>query len=78
MSVVMAALWALIATVVAFLPMRFQVLPGILLLAAAPITIGMLGAQHGWFMALAGALAVISMFRKPLHYYLRKWKGVSQ
>lgn len=77
MSIVSAALWALVATVVAFLPMRWQYPPGIVLLIAAPVIIVMLGLEHGWLASLGGACAFISMFRKPLLYYWHKWRGVS-
>ncbi|WIY25518.1 DUF2484 family protein [Parasedimentitalea psychrophila] len=75
-SVVLAAVWALAATTVAFLPMRWQFVPGVLLLAAAPVIIAVLGVQHGGIPALIGVAAVVSMFRRPLLHYWRKWRGV--
>jgi len=78
MSIVSAALWALVATVVAFLPMRWQYPPGIVLLIAAPVIIVMLGQEYGWLASLAGVGAFVSMFRKPLLYYWHKWREVSQ
>jgi len=53
MSIVSAALWALVATVVAFLPMRWQYPPGIVLLIAAPVIIVMLGQEYGWLEQIA-------------------------
>lgn len=71
-SLILACLWALAATVVAFLPFRAQFLPGAVLLLAVPGVIGWVAVQHGfWFAALAGA-AVVSMFRKPLGATLRR------
>ncbi|NRB20733.1 MAG: DUF2484 family protein [Rhodobacteraceae bacterium] len=75
-SVVLAALWALAATTVAFLPMRWQFVPGVVLLVAAPVIIAMMGMQHGAISALIGVAAVVSMFRRPLLHYWRKWRGV--
>ena len=75
-SVILASIWVLVATVVAFLPMRWQVPPGIVLLVAAPVIIMMLGNEHGWMLALAGTAGFVSMFRKPLLHCWRKWRGV--
>ena len=74
-SIFLAVTWVLVATTVAFLPMRWQVPPGIVLLIAAPVIIAMLGIEHGWMLALAGTAGFVSMFRKPLLHYWRKWKG---
>lgn len=70
-SVLVAAFWALAATAIAFLPMRRQYAPGLVLLAAAPVLIVWLGYDHGWFWSLAAVLALLSMFRNPLRYFLR-------
>ncbi|PCJ10494.1 MAG: UDP-N-acetylmuramate--alanine ligase [Rhodobacteraceae bacterium] len=78
LPVLCAVIWALTATGVAFLPMRWQFPPGIVLLIAAPVIIVMLGVQHGWLSALGGSAAFISMFRRPLRHYWCKWTGVSQ
>ena len=66
LPVVISILWVFAATAVAFLPMRRQYTPGVILLAAAPVLIVWLGVEHGW-LAGAGALAAfVSMFRNPL------------
>lgn len=75
LSILVAALWALAATAVAFLPMRRQYLPGGLLLAAAPAVIVWLGIDLGWIAAIAATAGFVSMFRNPLRYYWRKWRG---
>ena len=76
LSVGLAIIWVFASTIVAFLPMRLQYVPGFALLIAAPVLIGFLGYQHGW-IAGAGALAAfISMFRNPLRYFWRKWRGL--
>ena len=73
LSILMAALWVLVATGVAMLPMRWQFPPGIVLLLAAPVLIAFLGYEHGPVAAIAGLAAFVSMFRNPLRYYWRKW-----
>lgn len=74
-SVVAAASWVLAATAVAFLPMRRQYAPGLALLALAPLPIVWLGHDFGWFWSLAAVLALVSMFRHPLRYFLRRARG---
>lgn len=76
LSVILSALWVLAATMVAFLPMRRQYLPGTLLLIAAPVLIVWLGHDHGWGWSVAALLGFLSMFRNPIRYYLRKWRGL--
>ena len=71
LSVALAIAWVFASTIVAFLPMRAQYVPGFALLVAAPVLIVFLGYQHGW-IAGAGALAAfMSMFRNPLRYFWR-------
>ncbi|WP_368184153.1 DUF2484 family protein [Aestuariibius sp. HNIBRBA575] len=72
---ILGCFWVLAATCVAMLPMRFQFIPGFALLIAAPILIGWIGMEHGWTYAAIGAFAFVSMFRRPLAYYLRKAIG---
>lgn len=67
-------LWILAATVVAFLPMRRQYVPGVALLLAAPVLIGWTAWVHGWLWGAFGAFAFVSMFRNPLIYF---WKRVT-
>ncbi|SEW19825.1 Protein of unknown function [Aliiroseovarius sediminilitoris] len=70
-----AALWVIAATAVAFLPMRRQFVPGLVLLVAAPFLILWIGANHGWLWAGLGLAAFLSMFRRPLWYLTRKASG---
>lgn len=72
---ILAALWAVAATLVAFLPMRRQYLPGGLLLLAAPVLLVWIGVAHGALAAALGLAAVASMFRRPLGFYWRRWLG---
>ncbi len=75
LSILLAALWVLAATGVAMLPMRRQIAPGLVLLAAAPVLIVWLGYVHGWIWSVVGLLAFMSMFRHPLRHFWRKWRG---
>lgn len=71
-----AIFWALAATVTALLPMRRQMVPGLLLLAAAPGLITWIGVVHGWLPAALGLAAFGSMFRNPLIYFARRALGL--
>lgn len=74
-SVLCAVMWVFASTLVAFLPMQRQYLPGGLLLFSAPALIVFLGYQHGWFWVLPATLAFVSMYRNPLRYFWRRWRG---
>lgn len=65
----------LAATVTALLPMRMQFAPGITLLVAAPILLIWIGYEHGFWVALLGLLAFMSMFRRPLAYLAKRALG---
>jgi len=75
LSLILACVWALAATITALLPMRLQFPPGLTLLMLAPFLIGFIGYEHGIFPALAGLAGFMSMFRRPLIFYFRKWTG---
>jgi Protein of unknown function (DUF2484) len=70
-----ACLWVLAATVTAFLPMRRQIVPGLALLAAAPVLIVWLGVEYGFWIAALATIAFASMFRNPLLYFARRAMG---
>ncbi len=72
LSLTLACIWVLVATILAVLPMRFQYVPGIaLLILAVPLLI-FIGMQHGvWFVLLVLA-GILSMFRNPLFYFSRR------
>ena len=72
-SMILAALWVICATIVAFLPMRMQFPPGVTLLICAPVLIVWLGYDHGWFWSVFAFGGFVSMFRNPIRYYWRKW-----
>lgn len=72
---ILSCLWVLAATAVAFMPMRYQYAPGIVLLLAAPVLIYLIGRDLSVWAALAAALAFISMFRNPLRYFAKRAMG---
>ncbi|MEW9919067.1 DUF2484 family protein [Marimonas sp. MJW-29] len=71
----LCVLWVFASAAVAMLPMRHQYIPGIALLLAAPVLIFLIGQQVGWFPALLGLAAFVSMFRNPLRYILARLRG---
>lgn len=68
-------LWIVAATVVAMLPMRRQMVPGLALLILAPFLLLWIGWVHGWLWVGLGTLAFVSLFRNPLLYFLRRALG---
>lgn len=76
LSIYLAIAWVFAATIVAMLPMRRQYLPGSILLVAAPFLIGYLGYEYGWITAAAALAAFLSMFRNPMRFFWRKWRGL--
>lgn len=75
LSLILACLWALAATVTALLPMRLQYVPGLTLLVLAPVLLILIGVQHGWLPALLGLAGFLSMFRRPLRYMWGRVRG---
>lgn len=67
--------WVFASAAVAMLPMRFQYVPGVALLLAAPVLIGMIWVQVSPWAALAALAAFVSMFRNPLRYFWAKATG---
>jgi Protein of unknown function (DUF2484) len=72
---ILGCLWVLAATATAMLPMRRQMVPGLALLAAAPVLLVWIGYAHGWLWLAIGLFAFLSMFRNPLRYFLRRAMG---
>ncbi|WP_181366412.1 DUF2484 family protein [Albidovulum aquaemixtae] len=72
-----ACLWVVAATVVAFLPLRYQMPLGFILLASALALVAWLAVETNPWVALAAIAAVVSMFRKPLLYGIKKAKEKS-
>jgi len=57
------------------LPMRWQYVPGVMLLLAAPVLIWMIAQTVGIWAAFAGLLAFGSMYRNPLRYFWKRLTG---
>ncbi|NNF24589.1 MAG: DUF2484 family protein [Rhodobacteraceae bacterium] len=75
MSMLFGCLWVLASAAVALLPMRHQYVPGVALLIAAPVLIGLIGYEHGWFALAIALFAFVSMFRNPLIYLWKRARG---
>lgn len=78
LPLIFACLWVIAGTFVAFLPMRFQYAPGVLLLMAAPCLLLWIGMAHGMVYAVVGGLGFVSMFRRPLGFLLRRVMGANE
>ena len=74
-SLIIAAIWAILATFTAFLPMRRQYVPGVTLLLMAPVLIFWIGYDFGWFYGVLALAGFVSMFRNPLRYLYARAKG---
>ena len=72
---ILGCVWVLAAAATAMLPMRRQMVPGLALLAAAPVLLVWIGWMHGWLWLAIGLFAFLSMFRNPLLYFLRRAMG---
>lgn len=70
-SLIAGFFWVLAASGTAMLPMRRQMVPGLLLLSSAPVLILWIGAAIGWWVGAVALLAFLSMFRRPLGALLR-------
>ena len=68
-------LWVFAATAVAMLPMRRQYVPGVALLAVAPVLILWIGISVAWWAGVLALAAFVSMFRNPLRYFWAKARG---
>ncbi|WP_300031498.1 DUF2484 family protein [uncultured Roseobacter sp.] len=67
--------WVLASAAVAMLPMRLQYVPGVALLAMAPVLIILAGLTWSWWIAAFALFAFVSMFRNPLRYFLARARG---
>ena len=73
---IMGSLWVLCSAITAMLPMRAQMIPGLTLIAVAPVLLIWIGLAHGWIWVIFGLFAFVSMFRRPLNYFARKALGL--
>ncbi len=76
LSLIIGAVWVILATITALLPMRRQYIPGVSLLIAAPVLICWIGWDIGWQWAALATFALLSMFRRPLLYFARRGLGL--
>ncbi|MDO8277586.1 MAG: DUF2484 family protein [Burkholderiaceae bacterium] len=75
LPLILGALWVVASAIVAMLPMRRQMVPGVALLLAAPVLLVWIGYAHGWLWLALGLFAFLSMFRNPLLYFARRAMG---
>jgi len=73
---ILGCLWVLASAIVAMLPMKRQMVPGVALLIAAPFLVVWIGWVHGWVWLGLGLFAFVSMFRNPLRYFIRRALGL--
>lgn len=73
--IVLACLWVVAATVVAFLPLRLQVVFGFFLAVWALALVIWLSAAVSPWIGVAALAAFVSMFRKPLAYFAKRLLG---
>lgn len=75
LSLILACVWVIGATIVAMLPMRRQYIPGVALLIGAPVLIGVIWYEHGIWFGFAALFGFLSMFRNPLIYLWKRARG---
>jgi signal transduction histidine kinase len=73
---ILGAFWVLASAIVAMLPMKRQMVPGVALLIAAPVLLVWIGWVHGWVWLAFGLFAFLSMFRNPLRYFICRALGL--
>ena len=70
-----AIAWVFVASATAFLPMRWQLVPGLALIAGAVVLIWGFFATYGLLPGVLALAAFISFFRRPLGHLIRKLSG---
>jgi hypothetical protein len=74
-ALILACLWVLASAITAMLPYKMQFPPGIaLLILSVPLLI-YIGLSHGFIWVGLFLLAVASMFRNPLIYFIKRLRG---
>jgi hypothetical protein len=74
-ALILACLWVLASAITAMLPYKMQFPPGIaLLILSVPLLI-YIGLSHGFVWVGLFLLAVASMFRNPLIYFIKRLRG---
>ncbi|MGR3363607.1 MAG: DUF2484 family protein [Maritimibacter harenae] len=62
-SLIVGCIWVLAASLIAFLPIRKQIVPGTILGLSAFALLGWIGYQNGWIWTAVGVFAFVSLFR---------------
>lgn len=75
-AIIAACAWGVACCLTSFLPMRYQYAPGLTLLIAFPALLVWIGVAHGWLWVGILLAAFVSMFRRPIRYFWRKWRGL--
>lgn len=75
LALTLACLWVLASAIVAMLPMRFQWPLGFPLLLLSIPLVAFVGYTHGWIWTLVILAAVVSMYRNPLRYFVKRALG---
>lgn len=70
------SLWVIVGAVTAFLPLRRQMIPGLLLILTASALLVWIGLLYGWVWVVVGLMAFGSMFRSPIRYFYRRARGL--
>lgn len=70
-----AVFWVLASAFVAFLPMRYQYIPGVTLMLVAPVLIYWIATSAAWWTVPLAIFAFLSMYRNPLRYFWARLKG---
>lgn len=73
--VVIACVWVLACCVIAMLPIRRQIVPGVMLMMAGPVLVWVLIDQMGWLFGAIALFAFLSMFRNHMIYMARRAMG---
>ncbi len=76
LPLILGAVWVIAVSVTALMPMRLQRYPGLPLLVAAPVLLFWIGLTHGFVWVGFGTFAVLSTFRRPLNYLIRRALGL--
>ena len=76
MPLILGCVWVLASAIVATVPMRGQMVPGVALLLAAPVLLVWTGWAHGGVWLAVGLFAFVSMFRNPRRSFARRALGL--
>lgn len=75
LALILACVWVVASSIVAMMPMRFHWRFGLpLLLLSVPMVI-FVGYTHGWIWTAVIILAVGSMYRNPLRYFVNRFRA---